>query len=569
MISPDDRRQNFSMLETASASRESDGLDGAAFLPYRPSGERSSVSSVNLADSLGVAKRHASLRPDTAARVNLFARGNVGLLVNYAAVGVVHGLLQALVYPFLNVYLNMDDYLAYSAERWLALPWLLKFFVAVASDCLPVRGSRRKAYMLIGWGWCLLFSLVIAALPVETPYLQDGAVANGDAASAGGKYVGLFVMVTLGYVVADVAADGMMVEFVHLQPDAMSRTRIVTTVSSVRFLAQFVVMFFAAFMCSSDSYGGSFAWGASVNGMMVLAVLMSAAALGATWFFLAEDTVVQGVPILDAPRALWGLAKQRVVLQLVVYAFVTRICFTYYASTSKAIYEYWAPATALTVSVFASLHAACTAGAAMLLQLVSWLQEMSWRRVVSLAVVASVLITLIIALFTVFNVVRSAALTLIFEQLATVLEALAFFVLLFAATEVAEPGLECASLNLVLAAGNLAAPFAISLSQSVGERFDVYDSEYAADSSHARSQVMLCFVVMFIVRLLNLAALPLLPNHPAAARDAKVLGGKVGRWPVIAVLGVLGFMLFWALLMVFLASFERTACLTVAGGESC
>lgn len=279
-ISPQDRRQNFSMLETASASHSDDGAKyEAAVLPYRPSTE-SDTASVNFTDSLMVVgKQLPSGR--AAAALDLFARENIGLFVNYVAVGAVHGLFQSLMYPYLNVYLNMDDYLAYSAERWLALPWLLKVFMAMLSDGVPIKGSRRRAYMLIGWGICFFFSFILAVLPVETPYLTDGAVTNSSAAEAGNKYVAMFVIATFGYVLADTASDGMLVEFAQLHqaseqqqmhfhhqqceldgdtnplpmPRASGPTYVVTTLFAARYLSQFIVTFFVAFMCNSDWYG--------------------------------------------------------------------------------------------------------------------------------------------------------------------------------------------------------------------------------------------------------------------------------------------------------------------------
>jgi hypothetical protein len=681
MISPHASRQQFSMLETASVASASD-VDDAALLPYRSSsaGRPSSSSPVHLADSIGPMKfqQQQHVHPLHHSPLSLLlARDNLGLLVHYAAVGVVHGLLQALSYPFLNVFLNVSDYLAYASERWMAVPWLLKVFAALASDCSPVRGSRRRVYMLAGWAWALLFSLVLAAKPVGTAYLTTDEygnnVINYDAPSAGRTYAALFTMVAFGFVFADVAADGATLELARRfqqQPQWGSATPtpaftadesgnaarvIMATVYGVRFSAQFVTMFLAAFLCSSSEYGGTFAWGAPLNGMMVLALLACVAALAATWFCVSEETPI--VPqaersseesprilgsvlakLSDCRRLVWRLARRRSVLRACTYAFVSRVCFTYYASTEKAVYEDWAPAALLTTSVFASLHAAVFAAASIAVALLLlrptaegggkladfvYGDSSKWfgRRLAFMAVVASAFVSLIVALFAIFNVLRYAAVLLLLEQIGAFFDALAFLVVLFVATGVVEPGLESTSFNLVASlAGNLAVPFAITLSQSVGEHFDVYDSEYAADSTHARSQVMLCVVVAIVVRLLNLAALPLLPSTrepravakgerdqektvegtgtlvvetPTSGRKLGVdlFGGVieskasdegrcsdgsetsnpelVGKWPALAALGVAGFLLLWAVLMVLLASVERTSCLTVAGGESC
>ncbi|KAE9351028.1 hypothetical protein PF008_g6150 [Phytophthora fragariae] len=582
-ISPQDQRQNFSMLETVSASHSDDGTKyEAAVLPYRPSTE-SDTDSVNFTDSLMVVgKQLPSGR--AAAALDLFALRNIGLFVNYVAVGAVHGLFQSLMYPYLNVYLNMDDYLAYSAERWLAIPWLLKVFFAMLSDGVPIKGSRRRVYMLIGWAICLLFSLILVVLPVETPYLTGGAVTNTNAAEAGNKYVAMFVIATFGYVLADTASDGMLVEFAQLHqaseqqqtqfhhqqgelegdtdslpmppPRASGPTYVVTTLFAARYLAQFVTTFFVTFMCNSDSYGGSFAWGASVNGMVVIAVLVSAGTMTATWFCLQEDENPAGSNVHVLTPREWKITArklfhQRAIVQLMGYIFVSRVCFTYYATSAKAIYQYWAPAEPLTTNLFSSLNAAAYAGAALLIGHGSTMrifQKLGWRQTVAGSVVVSAALTLVVALFTVYNVVRVGALMLLVEQVIVIFEAVTFFVALLAAVAVAEPGLE-----------------------SVGEHFDVYDSEYESDSSHARAQAMYCFLVAVVVRVLHLVVLPLLPNQAEAARALKLsrFTGRKGLILAIAAAVCASFMGFWALLTTTLSSFERTSCLNVAGGEGC
>ncbi|KAK1939937.1 hypothetical protein P3T76_008260 [Phytophthora citrophthora] len=606
VISPQEQRQNFSMLETASASHSDDGSKyETAVLPYRPSSE-SDTSSVNFTDSLMVVGKQLPSGRAVAA-LDLFARENIGLIINYIAVGAVHGLFQALMYPYLNIYLNMDDYLAYSAERWLAVPWLLKVFFAMLSDGIPIKGSRRRAYMLIGWGICCLFSTILVLLPSESAYLTDGVVTNRDASEAGNKYVAMFVIATFGYVLADTASDGMLVEFAQLHqaseqqqmqfhhqqrelegeinpmpmppPKASGPTYVITTLFAARYLAQFVMMFFVAFMCNSDSYGGTFAWGASVNGMVAISILVSTGTMAATWFLLLEDENPAGYNVHILTPREWKLTAhklfhQRAIIQLMGYMFLSRLCFTYYATSAKAIYEYWAAPGVLMTKIFSSLNAAVFALAALLIghgPTVRIFQKLGWRQTVAGSVVITAALTLVVALFTVYDVVRVPFLTLFLEHLIAIFEALAYFVALLATVAVAEPGLECISFSLITTIGNLAVPFAISLSQAIGEHFDVYDAEYEADSSHARAQAMYCFLVAVIIRVLHLTLLTLLPDRAEAARALKLsrFTGRKGSIIAIVTAVCASFVVFWALLTTTLSSFERTSCLNVAGGEGC
>ncbi|POM80699.1 Transmembrane protein [Phytophthora palmivora] len=339
------------------------------------------------------------------------------------------------------------------------------------------------------------------------------------------------------------------------------------------------MMFFVTFMCNSDSYGGTFGWGASVNNMVVIAVLVSAGTIAATWFFLLEDENPAGYNVHVLTPREWKLTAyklfhQRAIVHLMGYMFLSRLCFTYYATSAKAIYEYWAPAGALMTNLFSSLNAVVFAGAALLIghgNTMRILQKLGWRQTVAGSVVISAALVLVLALFTVYNVVRVASITLLMEQIITVFEALAYFVALLATVAIAEPGVECASFSLIVTMGNLAVPFAISLSQAIGEHFDVYDSEYESDSNHARAQTMYCFLVAVVVRVLHLTLLPLLPDRAEAARALKLsrFTGRKGSVIVLTAAICAGFMVCWALFTTTLSSFERTSCLNVAGGEGC
>lgn len=509
----------------------------------------------------------------TTATAKLFSHKRLGLVVSVAAVGAVHGLLQSAAYPFFKLYLNADEYQAYAAERWLVLPWLLKPALALLTDAAPIRGRRRQPYLLLGWAWCLLFAFIAALLPAEQPYARDGQVVNEHAPDARTKFAALLTLATFGYVLVDAACDGVMVQL------GQPARGVVATLQAARFGAQMLATLLVALLCNSSEFGGAFAWSVSIRGVAVLVLVVSAAAgVCAQLFFVDESTELM---LLDAKEerslwqhvsavsdVLWCYVQKRAVWQTMAFTFVSRVGFSYYATSAKAVYEFWLDMSPLASGIFSAVNCSVYAGVALLFLRSQNVQALSWKKVVVVAAVGSVFVTLVSALFTVFGVVRSAFLTLVFEQLGSGFDALAYFVVLFVAVHVAEPGFESFSYNAVVAAGNLGVPFAVSLSQSVGAHFDVYDDEYTRDTAHARSQAMLCFVVALVVKLASLAALPLLPHGAQHACELKDAGGSK-RLAGIAASAVTGFLFFWALLMILLASFERTACLTVAGGEGC
>jgi hypothetical protein len=134
----------------------------------------------------------------------LTSKENIGLLFQYAAVGLVYGLLPETIYPFMQEYLNCSGSQVTAADQLVVLPWSFKVFYGILSDCRPICGYRRRPYMLIGWGICFIMLLVMCIMPIGKPYFTDSADRdvdidaytqeleariNCDAPSEGAKYV--------------------------------------------------------------------------------------------------------------------------------------------------------------------------------------------------------------------------------------------------------------------------------------------------------------------------------------------------------------------------------------------
>lgn len=559
-------QHSLSDVSSVNLYYDGDGDDG----DEHSTGQRASSASV-------YRQRRSTQQPRALSQ--LFTRKRLGLVVSVAAVGAVHGLVQSAAYPFFKLYLNADEYEAYAAERWLALPWLLKPVLALLTDAVPLRGRRRQPYLLVGWAWCLLFALVVVLAPSEEPYARSGRVVNVNAADTRTQYVALLTLATFGYVLADAACDGVMVQLGR--PNTRSASAAVATLQATRFSAQMLATLLVALLCNSSEFGGDFASSVSVRGVAVLVVAVSGAALACAKLFFVDDVTelqVVTVPtandrrsgwtrVLAAAGRLWRSLQNRAVWQAAAFVFASRVCFSYYATSMKAVYEFWTTSSPLTSGIFSALNCGVYASVALLFRRPEPL-ALTWRKVMVVAAVGSAVVALVTALFTVCDVVRSAFLALAFEQFGSAFDALAYFVALFLAVHAAEPGVESASYNAVLAAGNLAVPFAASLSQSIGASFDVYDDEYAQDTTHARVQAMYCVVVALVVKLASLSALPLLPYSAQHTRELKEAAMTTWLPALVASAGV-GFLFVWAVLVLLLASFERTACLTVAGGEGC
>ena len=57
----------------------------------------------------------------------LLSKESLGLLVQYAAVGVIYGTLPSTIYPFMTNYLNMEGQQTTSADTLVSICWCLSW----------------------------------------------------------------------------------------------------------------------------------------------------------------------------------------------------------------------------------------------------------------------------------------------------------------------------------------------------------------------------------------------------------------------------------------------------------
>jgi hypothetical protein len=144
----------------------------------------------------------ATAGPEASARPVAALRGWLGtvrlaylpVLVTYFAYGASAITGVALVF-FQKDALQLTPAEVAGIGFWLGLPWSMKMVAGVASDCYPILGSHRAAYLLLG----ALVSL-------------GGYAALATLVHTKGAYLAAMVLITVGFMVQDVVADALSVQ---------------------------------------------------------------------------------------------------------------------------------------------------------------------------------------------------------------------------------------------------------------------------------------------------------------------------------------------------------------------
>lgn len=129
----------------------------------------------------------------------------IPLLLIYFAYG--SSVFTAIVESFwVKNSLNLSAEALVALGVWLTVPWTIKMIFGQMVDSIPIFGSSRKAYVVIG---ALLLTIGI--------FLMIGLIQESHLLSSfkkGNVYIFASVMMVLGYVIQDVVADTMSTEVV-------------------------------------------------------------------------------------------------------------------------------------------------------------------------------------------------------------------------------------------------------------------------------------------------------------------------------------------------------------------
>ncbi|CEG49990.1 Major facilitator superfamily domain, general substrate transporter [Plasmopara halstedii] len=518
---------------------------------------------------------NGALRQGSAPR--LLSAESVGLIAQYAAVGLVYGVLPSTITPFLTYYLNMEGTATTSARALLSIPWSFKVFIGILSDCLPLFGYRRRPYMVLGWTVTVLCLLVMASSRLEDPYFPDPEMRkikpadysvemvqslNRDAPSSGARYIVLMMFATLGYLFADVAADAVVVEYAQREPEE-TRGRIQTAIYTVRSLFNIVAQIITGFGLSLPDYGGSFDFGLSFPDTMLLLAIFCLPVIPMTWMFVREEVVKERPMLKKYIGDLWDAVQTRAIYQVIAFSFLSGVFsgFTYVAQDPMT--SYWVHATSFNLSlssIFGSFVTVVT-----LALTGKYGLHWNWRTMHVVTMFCVLALDAVCTMLVTWNIVRKQWFWLGVPIVEAVPESVSFIISTYVVVELAGHGNEGAIYGLLTTVSNLGGPFALTLTKNVNAAFKVYNDDILNDTYEVRRDVTITILISYVMKLLSLLFLPLLPRQKAETQALKRAGGSSRRMGLFTI-SYLSFALVWAILTNLLGIFESTRCWIITGG---
>jgi Na+/melibiose symporter-like transporter len=529
--------------------------------------------------------------------VDIFELRNIGFILQYFAIGIIYGGLPATIYGLFLGYLSVPGYVYATAGVITTLPWSFKFFFGMLNDCVPIFGYRRKPYMVIGWALCCAMLLFISTHSLPDPYycfvngtyLEDEPPCNPSAKEKGGEYAMLMCLAALGYVVADVGADGLMVQYAQREPQA-TRGQTQTMIYLVRTLGVVVATALVGLCMNGKEYNGTFDWTLSYNQICGILAVPAGVMVPVSWFLVQEEKVrmamgggggTDGGIIGDeanggAPttfrgylRQSWELLSSKAFFYVVLFNFFEPFVGRISTTAGGYVKSEWAGVKSLQNQMFSLVSSLVFAFG--LYQVKKRFLNYSWRKMLAITLVMLNATDMIIAFLTIFDVVRNQYFYLGETILDEIPAAANFVVGTYIIVEMADVGNEGLTYGLLTTISNLGSPFARAVGNQIFGAFRQNLSErqnYVDDSPEFRRAVAWSFAMSYGFSFAALGFLVLLPRQKEEAQLRKATWGRSPTYAYITVCLLLC-ALCYSLSVNFLAMFPDTMCLKFAGGSGC
>jgi hypothetical protein len=509
----------------------------------------------------------------------VWSKSYMAVLAQYFGNGLIYSIMYKLVYPFLNNYLRMSGYVTASAYVLITLPYTLKLFFGILSDCLPIVGFRRRPYMVLGSMVCAICCIAMACMSVGDPYYPeyDWVYLSTDeltqeqldqinygAPDSGAKWVVLMIIANIGVVISGTAVGGVVVEISQREPESV-RGKLQTLIWVARDAGGVVASVIMAFGLNSKDFGGSFEHSIGVNAVMIICAIVTLGT-GATAAFFIEEERAERRSMRKEAAHLFALIQTRVVYQILAFRFFMNMCSYVSVTAASPIASVWAGVEPITSNIISICSSAISM--AVLTFVAKYGLNWSWRSMVVWCQVAVIAVDIIPTFLTIWDVVRNQWFWLGFPLLDEIPSNFAFVVATYCMVEIVDEGSEATFYGLVVAVSSLSSPFATVITKNIDAHFDIATSNIQADDTHVRWQVTYAYIIAYAFKIFALVFVVLLPRQKAECQELRRNGGK--SKPIgVTVVVVLAFLFIWTVLTNIMSIFPSTSCYTIAGGSGC
>jgi len=522
--------------------------------------------------------------------LNPWSLSYVGIPINYFSVGLIYAGSVSILYPILVIQQGVTTSFYTAASNLVTLFWSYKIVFGVLSDCFPIRGYNKKPYIILGWVLCAIMLVILASM--------------GPAVTA----TNLVLMLTfsnLGYVMADVAADGFMVWMAHREP-VNKRGSVQTLIYTVREIGRIciniVIMFgFSgpevacpgyesdpSMPCTTDESvmsrndlaaeypdewchmtcsDAAFEFGLTIPQYVWLIAAVNLISLPS--YLILKEEIIPHEKFSTMMSSFWRTMKRRAVWQLMLYAMVSHITFDVYIAAKVQANYIWLNLSTVQNQILNIVESLIFFAGLSLIR--KYALNYSWRKLIWIGKGMTTFFNFLYLLI-VYDIMRNAWFYAFTDVSATFIYTLNFMASTFAIVEVAEPGFEAITYSLITTASNSVGPLSSVISYQFMAFLPALNTQEGieADTPEVRNQFAFLIFITEVIGLTSLLALPMLPRQKKETRELVAKGETSAFWAAFTLISGLIFLIYSTIVTFFtVAGADTYGCYKVLGGEGC
>lgn len=508
---------------------------------------------------------------------SLLNRSHFGVCMSYLCSGLVSGFADAVVYPVLVLLHGEPNNFQQAVQAAFSVWWNLKVLFGLLTDGVPLFGLRRKPYMILGWLIALSASTALALtaqLAGKTSICQDDARERVpcDAPHAFGPFeisdmpighlVGWMIVNNFGIVMADVAADSLVIEYARRERTE-DRGSTQAVCYAIRALGSVVSCSVTGFGLNGPEYGGSFSFAIPLP--WLLWILVGLQAIGLPWWLLLREERVEACTpgVAHCVVQVMDLMQNKTFSKLMVFTMILNLSQAVVVNARNTVLATWVEMTPLVNALDRVLQ-----GFIMMLTMAAaakWLKHYNWRSLLVLGTTFYVSTSFLFFLV-VFGVIREPWFVIFIDSDKTLGQNVSYLVVFWAIVEIVPQGVEgttqAFTTTVCLAGGALGGYFVMGYNAL----FALSRQDIAGDSLHTRYQYMYNSLLCMVTQCAFVLFLEWMPSQREDARLKFLKAGSSNVWRA-ATLSALVLALAWGIGSSLAAL--ACPCARLLGGDGC
>ncbi|GLD99619.1 hypothetical protein PINS_up023616 [Pythium insidiosum] len=494
-------------------------------------------------------------------------RGDVVKFISMESFGLVaatftsvisYQCLQSTARPYMGTQLNLTPQQNVAVLRLVELPMALAFFFGLLSDGYPIRGLRRKGYMVLG---LVLNAISVVILGVISAYFESLQSKERNA----GLVVLSIIMVStasVGCIITYICVQTRVIELAQREP-LQIRGSIIAEYLVFRRLTSLVGTMFTFATMGKDANTPRVEFSTA----MFLLALICALPLPIIIRFWKEEYYNLPTSLKIRGQIFWKIMQQKAVWRILAFIALSAFFMGIRFSDSTAVLRKWSGTDKDNTHVVKSISD-LTAVFTILLWRFFFMNTL-WRRFFAWAPVMLALPSILSSILTTMDISRDRYLNRVIISFAEVAGGINMLNAVIPLTEIIQEGSEAATMGLVFTIQRVIGIFVNTNAQGLFSGDNFYDpKQIKLDTSAVRTDVLLSLLLNYGINLLALVALVFLPHQKLDAQQLRMYGGFTKAASSAIVIFALSFFLY-SLTINVMTFVPSLSCYPLVGGKGC